>query len=75
MPILKMTRRNVTIIAWLWFPVEFAICLPRAVRMAWREAAEYVPHMIDTFRPFADYHGEGRGPSVRTNAKEGRGDA
>jgi hypothetical protein len=26
--------------------------------------------MIDTFRPFADYHGEGRGPSVRIKDEE-----
>ena len=64
--ILKPTRRNVTIVCWCCFPIQFAIYAVEGIRVAWREAVDDVPHMIDTFRPFADYEGEGRGPSVRT---------
>jgi len=75
MAILRPTRRNVTLISWLWLPVQFTIYLPQSIGMAWRQAVEDVPHMIDTYRPFEDYDGPGRGPSVVSpTPKEGQDD-
>ena len=64
--ILKPTRRNVTIVAWCLFPFFVARLIPKL----FRAAADDVLHEIDRYRPFADYEGEGRGPSVRTKPEE-----
>lgn len=64
--ILRPTRRIVTIVAWCLFPFFVA----RAIPDLFRFAADEVLHEIDRYRPFADYEGEGRGPSVRTKPEE-----
>ena len=65
MALIKKTRRNVTIIAWALYPVFVASIFVRVLPVLFREAADDVWHEIDRWRPFDDYSGEGRGPSVR----------